>query len=47
MRSCTEVVEETEEGDDEFEAEILPEGVSGHLERLSYCKSSLERWKNR
>ena len=32
MRTCTEVVEETEESDDEFEADILPKGVSGHSE---------------
>jgi hypothetical protein len=35
------VVEETKEGDNELEAKILPEGVSGHLERIELWKFKL------
>ena len=41
MRACAEVVEETEEGDDEFDAEILPERVSRHIGSTELLKLKL------
>lgn len=38
MRTRAQVVEETKEGDDEFEAKILPEGVGRHLESIELLK---------